>query len=66
MTKHNNSKSSSMRSGNLVADARYPIRGDESCTGCKYYRGKTCQYLDMTGHMRGCRPGKECTKYETD
>lgn len=44
------------------------------CRSCKYreyYNSTTenkqyygCQYLNMTGEMRPCKPGKDCTAYE--
>lgn len=42
---------------------------DPNCKGCFYYRGsesigvKMCMYWDIEDKLRGCPPGKDCTKY---
>ena len=36
------------------------------CNGCHYWRWigicQACNYSLLTGHLRGCKPGSECTK----
>ena len=36
------------------------------CDGCHYWRTlypcHACHYMYVTGHMRGCPAGKECTR----
>ena len=41
------------------------------CSTCKYRtnmgkgaRDKACYYIAITGHIRPCPPGDECTKYK--
>lgn len=40
----------------------------EKCRNCKYHGYSsgfiTCDYLVITGHSRGCKPGENCEKYE--
>lgn len=35
--------------------------------GCKYRAGEDggCNYIFMAGKMRGCEPGKDCTRYRS-
>lgn len=60
------SQSHSMRGGDMIQEDRVQTYVDPACEGCLYYRGnrhiKTCEYMYMTGHRRGCLPGKDCTK----
>lgn len=59
----------SMRSGDMVPEQSTVLTKDRNCDGCIYYKGAanyyTCEYLTITGHMRGCKPGKDCNKKET-
>lgn len=32
--------------------------------GCGYCMDMICQYILVTGHMRGCPVGDDCIKYE--
>lgn len=40
-------------------------RMERECRGCFYRRGphqfRHCDYMGITGHMRPCPPGKDCT-----
>lgn len=37
---------------------------DSFCKGCQYFSTylKNCDYSELEGHLRGCPPGKGCTK----
>lgn len=39
------------------------------CNGCHYWRWigvcQACNYSLLTGHLRGCKPGSECTKKDS-
>ena len=41
---------------------------DKKCAKCKYVnrsgRFAICDYLGMTGHLRGCKADADCDKYE--
>lgn len=54
-----------------------PMKVDDSLcrTGCKHWRPlastidsnfatRCCHYILDTGHPRGCKPGKDCTRYD--
>lgn len=41
------------------------------CRKCSYHGysgtlGIFCEYLLVTGHMRGCEPGENCDKFTTE
>lgn len=41
---------------------------DKHCLGCYYYRGgmhtvRCCMYWEIEDKLRGCPPGKDCTRY---
>lgn len=41
---------------------------DKKCAKCKYAAKSgtfaICDYLGMTGHLRGCKADADCNKYE--
>lgn len=50
-------------------------RNDHPCNGCKYLYNpsgnrdsswRLCDYWEITGHMRPCKGGKDCTARELD
>lgn len=46
------------------------MRGDSKCILC-YYHGRNsflgiiCDYIMITGKMRGCEPGKNCKRFKS-
>lgn len=41
---------------------------DAKCKKCRFRAGRCsghgCDYISITGHARGCPPGKDCTRFE--
>lgn len=38
---------------------------DSYCKNCQYASRNTCDYILITGEIRGCDAGKGCTKKKT-
>lgn len=52
------------RKQNYFRDQLPPDPVEDCRKSCMYLRDGVCHFLLDTGYLRGCDPGKKCTRYK--